>query len=468
MDERTYLARELDRWKRRMNLAMILDCAVLAAAAGGILGIFCEAAALAIPFYEVHLAAGLCFAAGALVGAAYAVWRRVGRAQAARRLDSFGLQERMLTACEQLESEEELAGLQRRDTILHYKRKREEIVIPLRPARRHLLALGLAAATAFGLAFVPSPMRERAQLLHEVQEKAGEEKEKLEELVKAMEGIDENQLNEEQREKIAELLSMLELSAEELSMVDSRESLQSAMDRLGYKYGQTARELESLAAMLANAEAAGLADAQAFAKAAASESGRQTAQAGTASPGSDGSAGSQDGSSGNSGNGEGAGDGSGENPGEGGGTGAEDGSGGSGQAGDGAGGAGAGDGSEAGGGSGTGDGTGAGGGSGMGDGSGNGGGAGSGRGTGSSNASHDYVSIPNAVANDAGLSGRQEGDENSQYYRAQNGLAWEGEHVDYNSVIGEYTENAYEGIVNGRYPGGMEPVIRDYFESLNQ
>jgi hypothetical protein len=66
------------------------------------------------------------------------------------------------------------------------------------------------------------------------------------------------------------------------------------------------------------------------------------------------------------------------------------------------------------------------------------------------------------------LTGHKNGDQDSEYYRQQNSLAWEGEHVDYNSVIGQYTDNAYEGIANGRYPSGMESVIRDYFESLSR
>lgn len=78
------------------------------------------------------------------------------------------------------------------------------------------------------------------------------------------------------------------------------------------------------------------------------------------------------------------------------------------------------------------------------------------------------MSIPNAVANDPALTGNKNGHQDSDYFRQQNGLAWEGDHVDYNSVIGEYTDSAYEGIANGRYPSGMEPVIRDYFESLNK
>ena len=66
------------------------------------------------------------------------------------------------------------------------------------------------------------------------------------------------------------------------------------------------------------------------------------------------------------------------------------------------------------------------------------------------------------------MTGSKIGDQNSEYYLGQNGLAWEGDHVEYSSVIGEYTDDAYEGIANGKYPNGMESVIRDYFEQLNK
>jgi hypothetical protein len=31
--------------------------------------------------------------------------------------------------------------------------------------------------------------------------------------------------------------------------------------------------------------------------------------------------------------------------------------------------------------------------------------------------------------------------------------------------MGQYSERAYQGIENGRYPAGMEDVIREYFSS---
>ncbi|MCR5209644.1 MAG: hypothetical protein K6C99_05505 [Lachnospiraceae bacterium] len=80
---------------------------------------------------------------------------------------------------------------------------------------------------------------------------------------------------------------------------------------------------------------------------------------------------------------------------------------------------------------------------------------------------HDYVSLPNQTGDDDGLFGnRQEGGE-STYQRDNNGIGWEGDHVDYDNVIGEYSDRAYQGIENGRYPSGMEDVIKDYFSSFN-
>ncbi|MCM1189114.1 MAG: hypothetical protein NC541_07425 [bacterium] len=450
MDSRRYLTEQIRKCRRKLNIAKILDSGILFAAAGGIFGIFCEVWSLIRPFYHAHLAAGICFAAGFAAGIGCAVYRRADMRRAAGKLDSFGLKERMITAWEQIDSEKEFAVLQREDAVRHYDRIREQIKIPLLPDKRHLCAFLLAAAVTGALCLVPSPVREQAELLHEVREQAEEEKEKLEELLEAMEKIDMESLTEEERAQLQELLEAMKLSGEELERADSWESLDTALEKLDYKYGQTAQSLASLASQTENQENAGLAAAQAFAKAAANKRGQQTASSGTAGSGDGGE--KQEGSGED---GEGDGDGSGEGSGQGSGQGQGSGSGGEGQ------------GQGSGNGDGQGDGSG-GEGSGQGFGQGQGNGNAPGRGTGSSNAERDYVSVPNGVGNDASLTGDKSGDQDSEYYRRQNGLAWEGEHVDYDTVIGEYTDNAYEGIATGKYPNGMESVIRDYFESLNK
>lgn len=464
MDDRQYLLNQINKCRRKMNLAKLIDSGILCAAAGGVAGMLCEFVSLFRRFYYADLAAALCFAAGLLGGICYAICRRVNLKQAASRLDSFGLKERMLTACENKDSEDEFAKMQRRDALLAYDRICEQIKIPLLPDRRHMLALLVAVLAVTGLHFIPSPVREEAKLRHAVQEQAEIEKEELEKLLDALEAVDMESLTEEQREQLKELLDTMKLSREELAGADSWENLSAAVQRLNYKYGQAAGSLEQLAGQMENPQAAGIASAEAFAKALAKEaqSGQQMASGGTPS----GNAGQgENGTNGTGGQGEnGTGGQSGE---KGSGEGGENGSG------EGQNGNGSSNGenqSGSGGGNGVGqNGNGSGNGSGEGQGeNGSGSGSGGGRGTGSSDAPHDYVSIPNETGDDDSLTGNKTGDQNSDYYREQNGLAWEGDHVDYSSVIGEYTDSAYEGIANGKYPNGMEAVIRDYFENLNK
>ena len=482
METGKYLTDQIRRCKRKMNLAKLIDRGILCAAAGGIPGICCELASLLVPFYHVHLAAALCFGAGLLAGAGYAVYRRADMKQAASRLDSFGLKERMLTAYENLDKEDTFAGLQREDAFTHYEQVRGRIKIPLLPDKRHILALVVSAAAVIGVSFIPSPVRDQAKLRHQVQEQAAEENEELEKLLDALQDVDMESLTEQQKAQLQELVDTMELSREELAKADSRESLFAAAGRLDYKYQQAAQSLEQLAGQIESPDMAGLAGAEAFAKAAAAQNNPPAASPGTPSGSAGNGNGGEDGD-----NGSGDGNGDGENN-----AGGEDGQGGGNNSGDessqngknGSGdgsaqngnnngsGNGSGEDGENGSGNGNGQGNGNGSGNGQGNGNGNGqgggNGSGGGRGTGSSDAAHDYVSIPNATGDDASLTGNKNGAQDSDYYRQQNGLAWEGDHVDYSSVIGEYTDSAYEGIANGKYPSGMESVIRDYFENLNQ
>lgn len=485
MDIEKYLVDQIRRCKRKMNLASLIDRGVLCAAAGGIPGICCELVSLFVPFYYAHLAAALCFGAGLLSGIGYAVYRRAGMRQAASRLDSFGLKERMLTAYENLNKEDAFASLQREDARAHYERIQSRIRIPLLPDRRHILALLVSAAAVVWLGFIPSPVREQAKLRHQVQKQAAEEKKELEKLLDALESVDMESLTEEQRAQLRELADTMELSREELAGADSWESLSTATGRLDYKYRQAAQSLTDLAGQMEHPDMAGLAGAEVLARAAANQNSPSPVFSGTPSANSDngGDAGTEEGNG--SGDGEGNGQGGGNNSGNGSGQSGENsdhsGSGQSGENGDGNGngqngengsgnGNASGNGSSQGegGGSGSGNGGGQSGSNGSGSGNGSGNGMGGGRGTGSSDAAHDYVSIPNAVGDDASLTGNKNGDQDSDYYRQQNGLAWEGDHVDYSSVIGEYTDSAYEGIANGKYPSGMEAVIRDYFENLSK
>ena len=109
-------------------------------------------------------------------------------------------------------------------------------------------------------------------------------------------------------------------------------------------------------------------------------------------------------------------------------------------------------------------------GEGQGKGKNNGNGTGQGSGQGQDEASgemevnhnHDYVSVNKNVT------GKYGDNSTSQFSKEQNGLAWEGEKVPYDTVINEYSKTANEGISKGKYPGNMSDVVKNYFSDLSK
>lgn len=447
MDEKEYLKKEVSEHRRKLNLAKIFKSCTVFMTLAGIAAILLEGISLVVPFYYVHIFSLGAVLAGILSGIVYAFVKRSDMRHAAHCLDKFELKERILTAYENLDSENEFVRLQRSDAVRRLKEKRQKglIRVSILPDKRRLFALVLSLGVAFGLSFVPSASRNLAKELHEIKEQAKEKEEELEKLVREMEQIDAGAMTEEQKAALKEMLDSLNMSMEELGKADSAEALAAAAQKLEYKYQQTAESLANLASTLKDpgiASAAQMAQANADS---ANPNGQETASGGSEGDGSDsGNGENSSGSGGNGENGDGSGDGDGNGNGDGNGSGDGNGNG-----------------------NGNGSGNGNGNGNGSGNGNGNGSGSGSGRGTGSGNSRHDYVSVPNGVGDDPSVSGNKTGDDDSDYYRAQNGLAWNGDHVSLDSVISSYTENAYTGIDSGKYPNGMQDIIKDYFQNLN-
>lgn len=430
MDERQYLQKQILKCRRKMNWARLLKKSSFFMTLGGVAAILLEAVSLVFPFYYVHMWAVGSVAAGFAVGIVCAVIMRTGMKEAAQKLDGFGLKERVLTAYENLQQDNELVRLQRKDAVCSLAEAKECIRIPVLPEKRYLAALFLSLLCACALAFVPSQSRDLAKEQHAVQQQARKKEEELKKMIQALEKIDTSSMTEEQKAQLQELLDSMELSMEEFKKVDSRENFAAAEQKLEYKYQQTAQGLENLASQMDNPAGAGIASAEEMAKAAAAE-GQEIASNANASTGnetgdkSESGAGDSNGSNGEDGDGSGNGNGNGDGSGDGNGDG-------------------------------------------DGNGNGNGNGSGSGRGTGAGSDTHDYVSVPNEKGKDSGMTGKKDSSENSDYYRAQNGLSWEGEHVSLESVIGDYTQDAYDGISSGKYPNGMENIIKDYFKNLNE
>lgn len=425
MDEKAFLLQEIRYSKRKQNVKKFLRYESAGIAAGGIIAIVLEGLSVFVPFYTVHVCAVLAILCGAAAGGIYTVKKRCTMAQAAQQIDRFGFQERILTAYERIGKEGDFDRMQRSDAVHMLQENRAWQKVRVCPDRRKLAALGLSLGLALVLSFVPSPAREQAQQRHAIRQEAREKEKEIQDVMDALKQTDTSSMTKEQKKALQELIQSLSLSQKEMQQADTKQSLASAEQKLSYKYEQAAQTsgADVLASALKNVQANANAGNQ-LAK--EGDGGKNQAQGGAQSGTQSGES-TQSSETGSQASGDGKNSDSGKN----------------------------------------GNGSGNGKGNGNGNGTGNGSGTGGGRGTGSGGGTHDYVSVPNKIGNDSSIAKDKGDSKNSDYYKAKNGLAWKGEHVDLDSVVGDYTKEAYEGIANGKYPAGMEDVIRNYFENLN-
>lgn len=452
MTEREFLA-AIRACRHRLNTAGGLRNLVFALCIGAGAGILFQGAAFVTPLYYVNFYTGLALVLAVLAALAVTCARRVSMERAALVMDGFGFKERIITAYEHLGEEGDLIRLQREDAMRQLQTGKGRIRIALWPSRRRLALLIGMFAVLLGLAAAPSTVKDRARELHEIQEEAREKEKEIEKVVEELEQLGQEELTPEQLAALQEMIESLQSSAEEYQQAASAEALAAAGEKLDYKYENMSSQMAGLAQSLQNG--AGVSSVTAQSMQAMADKLQQ--MSGNTSPDGGELASNQGQNGGNQGSptGQGGQSGDGQSGSQGG------------QSGDGQGGGQSGDGQGGGQGSQSGDGQ---GGGQDGQGSGNqgaGDGAGGGRGTGSSNALHDYVSVPNAIADSGNLTANAVDHNVSEYFRAQNGLSWEGTHMSHEAVIGSYEQNAYEGIAAGRYPSGMENVIKEYFASFN-
>ncbi|MBD5515572.1 MAG: hypothetical protein HDR06_13275 [Lachnospiraceae bacterium] len=440
MEQREFL-RIIRACRRRMNIADFVKKSVFALSIGAGAGIILQAVAFFVPLYYADLYMVLAFVLAELSAFVVMFVKQTTMDQAALRMDGFGFEERIVTAYEQLDKEGTLVRLQREDAMRQLRKHQDRIHIPLMPSPKRTALLLMLLMISVGLSMLPSAAKDRAGELHSIREEAREKEDEIEDFLEALEQLEQEELTEEQQEVLKEMAESLESSLSEYQQAVSEEMLAAASRKLEYKYENMSSQLSDLIQELQDGAGVSIASADAMEELAdqlkkmrderlAQGDGSGTGRGGPNGDDLTGQKGGNGDGNGQSGEGDGNGQG-----GEG------DGNGQNGQSGDGSG-------------------------NGQ-NGQGEGGSSGSGRGDGSSSTPHDYVSVPNAVADSENLTGNVGSHETSEFFRAQNGLNWEGEHTSYEAVIGSYEQNAYEGIAADRYPSGMEEIIKEYFASFN-
>lgn len=394
-----------------------------------------------------------------VLGVFYSIYRIPGKRRAALMIDERGLQERVSTALEQIEEVSPVAVLQRRDTLKHLEEFSFKEKFPVKKEIGKTLTLLVMLGIFTASACLPTQAKQEALYQHELKEEAKAQAEKAEELKRLLdtEKALQNLLKTQNKEMLKQ---EIDRSIEELFKAESQKDLLKAKKRLAKK---TAQALEGVAAQELTPKAVSLLSEympKLSGEMQTAENTQNNAQSGQTK-----------GENGTEGDGQNAGTQAGQS-----GEGASEGSDGNGQA--------SGsenNGSEAGQGN---DGSGK---NGSGNnesgnnGSGN-SGSGSGMGTGGnygSNQGLEKTDIRNrGEAEKVTIPGRETGqDENvtgtgnsgsSQYEKGSQSQGFRGEKVDYDSVLGSYSQAAYDRLSVGGIPEGMENVVKNYFDGLNE
>lgn len=452
--ERKEFLRSIQTCRGKLNRAELIKNLVFSFCVGAGVGILFQIVAFVVPFYWANCYSLMALVVGALTAIIISFCKRKSLYQAALYMDSFGFRERIVTAYEHLDEEGEMVGLQREDAMKQLQAHKERIKVPLLKSRKALSIMCLLLLTMVVMMFIPSEMKKQAAELHMVREEAKEKEQELEEVLEEMEELAQESLTPEQLAALQEMMESLQSSMQEYQNAESMEMVETANQKLDYKYDNMQQQLADMSALMQSGANISPQSIQAMQEMAErlQELGENPGMNGTPSlAGNQGQNGEQSGNDQNGENSNGQEQNQGNSPnGNGQGQGTENGQGGG-----------------AGNGQGQGQGNGQGNGQGQGNSPGNGAGGGNGRGEGSASTPHDYVSIPNEIMDSGNLTGVANGHEDSDFFRTQNGFSWEGNHVSHEAVIGSYEQNAYEGIAAGKYPSGMEEVIKEYFASFN-
>ena len=129
----------IQKYRSKMNTKALLEKLFTGLAIGACAGIVLETIALFVPFYYADLHAGLAVCLGVLAAAAVSFARAGSMEQAALLMDSFGFEERIITAYEHLGENGEIIERQRENAMRQLAARKGNIRISVRPEAKRIL-----------------------------------------------------------------------------------------------------------------------------------------------------------------------------------------------------------------------------------------------------------------------------------------------------------------------------------------
>ena len=232
----------------RIHSNLILNYAIIGAAAALVCSVLAALLSRFIPIYAVYSKAALGVLGVSLIAVVYGAFKTPKDRQVALKVDSLGLQERTLTAVDLIGEQSTFATLEKQDALLHLKAINFKKAIPIRPNRKYMLLCALLVVVLTASAFIPNPMAEKARELNQLKQEIGKQQKKITEVEKKI--AKNAKLTEEQKKEAEAKLQELkkELKAAQ-SKKDIDKALQKSQKKLEYlsdKYTDSKENLEKL------------------------------------------------------------------------------------------------------------------------------------------------------------------------------------------------------------------------------
>lgn len=222
---------------KRIKVQILIDKTLLGIFVGALLGAVLTLLSLFTPFYE-GIFLGIFFLTSGLVGGlVIALFTFPNIKKQALILDSKGLNERVTTSLELMGQEEGYARLQKEDTIEELKKLNIKKTFPIK-VNKKMIAYVLTALILFSLgAFLPTSAKSQGKELWNLKKEQKELTKKIEEEKKKVE--ENKKLTEEEKTKLKEIL---EKNKMEIAKAQNKEELKKTMERIDKKLSQEKKE----------------------------------------------------------------------------------------------------------------------------------------------------------------------------------------------------------------------------------
>ena len=236
------IIRFANKIRKRLILIELLDVITLGTIIAIGIGLILIMISFLVPIYKAFEMALFAIATTIIVSAIYATTRFPTTKKSALIADSKGLKERLTTSLELLSVDDCISNLQKEDTIEAIKKYDIKKNIPIKIKTKRIIKIVLMAIILISTNYIPYKMKEKAIERHNVAQQKKEEVKKLEKIKKEV----KKDLNKLEKEDQKEIEKLIENSIKEIKQVLNKKDIEKELKRLDKKLEKIAMDKKTL------------------------------------------------------------------------------------------------------------------------------------------------------------------------------------------------------------------------------